>query len=320
MHSDLLEEEKIVIDDALENWLKILITEKEFPPTALAEAMVDDGYPVGKANVLAAAAYIRYGDNSITNLVKSETGRTALELLGQHVRDAIFESCPALIKEQPLIPGDLNRNSIQLNDRTISLQFVAKHPHVALFGNLLSDEECTALIELAKAGLQPSRVIDKLSGDDVADVNTRSSYSMFLRKDEHDWLVKIYQRFAELIRWPMARCEDVALSYYQEGQEFLPHWDYFDTRGENINELLHAGQRIATLVIYLNDVKSGGGTLFPQAGYEIRPQRGCGTYFIYQRSDGSMDSTSLHGGNPVIEGEKWIATFWFVERDIVEHR
>lgn len=307
-------------DDALESWLKTLIAEKQFPPAALAEAMIDDGYSASEANVLAAAAYIRYSNVRIANIAESETGRGTLEMLRQYAPDAVFESRPNILKEQPLNPWEQHRNSIQLSDRTIYLQFVAKHPRVAVFSNLLSDQECNALIDVGRARLQPDRIIDKLNGAIVEDAATRSSYGTFLRHDEFDWLSVISQRIAEFVRWPLARQEDIALSYYREGQEFLPHCDYFDTQGSNIDELLHAGQRIATLVIYLNDVAVGGGTAFPQAGYEVRPQRGCGTYFTYQRPDGSPDSSSEHGGNPVIEGDKWIATFWFAERDIARTR
>lgn len=303
-------------DEALESWLKTLIADKQFPPAALAEAMIGDGYSVGEANILAAAAYIRYSNARLANLATSTSSRGALEMLGQHARAAILESCPTVLKEQPLNPSELSGNTIQLNDRTITLQLVARNPQVTVFSNVLSDDECNALIEVGRARLQPDTVIDKLNGASVEDTNTRSSYGTFLRHDEFDWVKTIAQRVAELVRWPLARQEDIALSYYRAGQEFLPHCDYFDTQGSNIEELLHAGQRIATLVVYLNDVLEGGGTLFPQAGFEIRPQRGCGTYFTYQRPDGSPDPTSLHGGNPVIAGDKWIATFWFVEQDI----
>lgn len=304
------------VDDALESWLKTLIAEKQFPPAALAEAMMGDGYSAGEANLLAAAAYIRYSGTRLANLARSESGRGTLEMLGQYARTAIVDSCPNILAEQPLKPNELSGNRIQLGDRTITLQLVARNPHVAVFGNVLSENECNALIEVGRARLQPDTVIDRVDGARVEDTSTRSSYGTFLRHDEFDWLKAIAQRVAELVHWPLARQEDIALSYYRAGQEFLPHCDYFDTLGSNIEELLHAGQRIATLVIYLNDVLDGGGTLFPQAGFEIRPQQGCGTYFTYQLPDGSPDPTSLHGGNPVIEGEKWIATFWFVEQDI----
>lgn len=316
MHSHIIEQQNRISEMDLEEWLKTLVAEKNFPAAALAEAMIEDGYAAAEANILAVAAYIRYGDTALASLAKNEAGRDALGMINQYGLAAIAESFSRLDIETPLDPFNLNGNKISLGDRTISLRFLARHPRVAVFDNLLSDDECAALMDVGRARLQPDRVIDKLSGEDVKDDSTRSSYGTFVRHDEFDWLKTITGRIAELIGWPEAKLEDIALSRYQQGEQFLPHHDYFDTQGSNIETLLQAGQRIATLVIYLNDVTNGGGTLFSQVGYEIIPQRGSGVYFSYQRSDGTPDPTSLHGGNPVEEGEKWIATFWFVERNI----
>jgi prolyl 4-hydroxylase len=40
-------------------------------------------------------------------------------------------------------------------------------------------------------------------------------------------------------------------------------------------------------------------------------------YFSYFNSMGQIDPSTLHGGSPVIEGEKWIATKWIRERAYV---
>jgi prolyl 4-hydroxylase len=40
-------------------------------------------------------------------------------------------------------------------------------------------------------------------------------------------------------------------------------------------------------------------------------------YFAYTAEDGQLDRRTLHGGNPVGRGEKWIATKWLRERAYV---
>jgi prolyl 4-hydroxylase len=41
--------------------------------------------------------------------------------------------------------------------------------------------------------------------------------------------------------------------------------------------------------------------------------KGHAVFFAYERAQPS--SGTLHGGAPVLEGEKWVATKWLRERD-----
>ena len=70
------------------------------------------------------------------------------------------------------------------------------------------------------------------------------------------------------------------------------------------------GQRIASVVMYLNTPAQGGGTAFPEVGLIVTARRGAAVYFAYEGGDQS----SLHAGLPVLQGEKWIATKWLRER------
>jgi len=79
--------------------------------------------------------------------------------------------------------------------------------------------------------------------------------------------------------------------------------------------LKRGGQRVATLVMYLNEPARGGGTTFPDVGLEVAPVRGNAVFFSYDRAHPS--TRTLHGGAPVIEGEKWVATKWLREREFV---
>ena len=77
------------------------------------------------------------------------------------------------------------------------------------------------------------------------------------------------------------------------------------------------GQRIATLIIYLSDVESGGATIFPELDFEVFPRKGGAVYFSYCDRHTRLDRMTLHGGAPVERGEKWIATVWYRQRAYV---
>ncbi|HRO82176.1 MAG TPA: 2OG-Fe(II) oxygenase, partial [Alicycliphilus denitrificans] len=113
---------------------------------------------------------------------------------------------------------------------------------------------------------------------------------------------------------PVENGEGLQVLHYRPGAEYKPHYDYFDPAEPGTPRLLRrGGQRVATLVIYLNDPVRGGGTTFPDVPLEIGPRQGNAVFFSYGRAH--PGSRTLHGGAPVIEGEKWIATKWLRERE-----
>ena len=69
-------------------------------------------------------------------------------------------------------------------------------------------------------------------------------------------------------------------------------------------------ERISTLIMYFNEVVSGGETIFPGNWAFDCSEEGISGSFEYCNSLGQVDPLTLHGGSPVIQGEKWIATKW----------
>jgi len=208
-------------------------------------------------------------------------------------------------------------NTIETPDREIEMLFALEAPRVVLFGNLLSHEECDALIELSRGKLQRSSVVNAETGQYDIHPHRTSSGTHFAR-GENELVSRIEHRIAELVQCPVERGEPIQVLHYLPGGEYRPHHDYFDpTNKGNEQVLAHGGQRIATLVMYLNDVDAGGSTVFPEIGLDVLPRKGHGIYFAYCAEDGRLDSRSLHGGSPVSAGEKWIATKWFRQRDYV---
>jgi prolyl 4-hydroxylase len=105
--------------------------------------------------------------------------------------------------------------------------------------------------------------------------------------------------------------EPIQVLHYTPGAEYKPHHDYFDpVQPGNDRVLAMGGQRVATLIMYLNDVEAGGSTVFPRLGLDVLPRRGAAVYFANTQESGEIDARTLHGGSPVVAGEKWIATKW----------
>jgi prolyl 4-hydroxylase len=204
-------------------------------------------------------------------------------------------------------------NWVDADFRRVHVLFAMAQPRVVLFGDLLSGDECELLIDLARPKLARSTVVDRATGAFVND-DARTSEGTHFERGENPLVARIEQRVAALTGIPVENQEPLQILHYGVGGEYEPHYDYFvpDAHGEAL-QLQRGGQRIATLVMYLNDVPAGGATLFPKVGIETKPRRGCGVYFENLDDGGAVNPLTLHAGAPVGRGEKWIATKWIRE-------
>lgn len=201
--------------------------------------------------------------------------------------------------------------AISLPDREVQVMSQMFGPRVIVFGGLLSHAECDEMVELASTRLSRSKtVLVQTGGSEVNEA--RTSDGMFFDREENPLCARIEARIAALLKWPLYNGEGLQVLRYLPGAQYKPHYDYFDpVHPGTPNILKRGGQRVATLVMYLNTPARGGATTFPDAKMEVAPVKGNAVFFSYDRPDPS--TKTLHGGAPVIEGEKWVATKWLRE-------
>jgi len=200
-------------------------------------------------------------------------------------------------------------NQVWVGDRLVKILMTMQHPKLTVLGGFLSDEECDALVMAAR----PRMVRSTTMADDGSDTHTinevRTSQGMFFTRGETELCDRIEKRIATLVGWPLVNGEGMQVLHYAPGAEYKPHNDYFDTKlPGTVAVLKRGGQRVGTVVMYLNTPEQGGGTVFPNVGVEVAPIKGNAVFFSYAKDDET--SLSLHGGAPVIVGEKWGATKW----------
>ncbi|SEJ41064.1 2OG-Fe(II) oxygenase [Paraburkholderia diazotrophica] len=219
-----------------------------------------------------------------------------------------YEPEPLRVPEGPLI---------RLGEREVRVLLRLQRPAAVLFADLLGADECDELIELARPRLIRSTVIDPVTGRNIV-AGHRSSDGMFFRPRETPLIERIEERIAELTGFPVENGEGLQMLRYEAGAESTPHVDYL-VPGNDANQesIERSGQRVGTLLMYLNDVESGGETVFPQVGWSVVPQRGQGFYFEYGNRSGRCDPASLHASAPLRIGEKWVATKWIRSRQFV---
>lgn len=243
----------------------------------------------------------------------------AIEAMESSLRDHLEGQAQAqgLPPAVPVPEPDLDDDPLYLDagDRRVAVLASLAQPRIVVFGGLLDDAECEALIAAARPRLSRSLTVATGSGGEEVNAD-RTSQGMFFTRGESPLVARVEARIARLLRWPVENGEGLQVLCYRPGAEYKPHHDYFDPQLPGTPTILcRGGQRVATLVIYLGEPEKGGATVFPELQLEVAPRRGNAVFFSYERPHPS--TRTLHGGAPVLGGEKWIATKWLREREFV---
>lgn len=184
-------------------------------------------------------------------------------------------------------------------------------PGLYLLDEVLTSEQCQQLIDLAKhKGFNRSMVVNESSGEDTLHLHRTSSGTSLLH-DETPFINEIEARLAALTQWPVSHGEHLQVLYYEPGQEYKAHVDWFDPNlPGSTRHLQKGGQRVATMVIYLQVCEKGGSTSFPMLDLTMRPRQGGAIFFHNVDKVGRHTPLTLHAGDPVIEGVKIVMTYW----------
>ena len=171
--------------------------------------------------------------------------------------------------------------------------------------DFLNGEECDHMVSVIKSQLRPSELSSFES-----DNTFRTSKTCDLGDLDDQLIKEIDQRICRLLGIHESYSETIQGQYYEVGQEFKPHTDYFEEH-EIKNHDHGMGQRTFTVMIYLNSTEEGGITQFPLINTEFTPQEGMAVIWSSLNNDGSPNPNSLHHAQPVLKGYKAIITKWF---------
>ncbi|PTQ62482.1 prolyl 4-hydroxylase [Sphingomonas aurantiaca] len=178
---------------------------------------------------------------------------------------------------------------------------LSETPDVIRFPRLLTAAECAHLAGVAAAMLEPARVIDPRTGRWIAHP-IRTSDGTAIGPAREDLVVRaINRRIAAASGTDIGQGEPLTVLRYRPGQQYRLHLDTIQDA---------ANQRVATVLVYLNEGYGGGETHFPAGNLTITPRGGDAIVFRTLTTDGAIDQSSRHAGLPVTHGAKWLATRW----------
>ena len=204
-----------------------------------------------------------------------------------------------------------------LNSAYPGLELLHRDPPVYRIASFIPARFCEKIRHAASPRLQPSTVVD-LSAEErgkggIRSGGGRDSSSMYMH---HQALPTLLARCEKLLGLPRTRFEYPQITRYLPTQQYTSHNDAIDLSTEAGQRMSrHGGQRIATLLVYLNTCESGGETHFQRLGLRVRPLEGSCVVFFPAFSCGTIDPLMQHSAEPAIE-EKWVAQLWARQRDL----
>jgi len=187
-------------------------------------------------------------------------------------------------------------------------------PKICSLKRVLDVMECSHLAVLSMPFLQPSKVISTFGEAEL--VSGRRSMGTNFPPYRSDFVVNsIVRKLSKIAGQAPDTAEYLALLKYGEGEEYRVHADYFEPNNEQLNNVFEqGGQRLKTIVCYLNTVAQGGATAFPDLGVVVSAKAGDAVFFENADEDATIYPQSRHAGLPIKQGSKWIVTLWFRER------
>lgn len=176
--------------------------------------------------------------------------------------------------------------------------------------DFLSNEECNQLILLAKQKAFIQSTISNDKGERIVDIAIRKSIQCWLSNEENKCVETISKRIQEYIPLPLENQEDLQIVKYDKNDFYKKHYDtpYHDFAISKFNKF--CGPRVATFLIYLNDDYTGGETEFIMINKKVKPKKGKAILFYNIDVNLNLIPESIHLGNKIIDGEKWIANKW----------
>ena len=178
--------------------------------------------------------------------------------------------------------------------------------------SVITRSECDEIIREVNSKFARSELVGVPGGTD----NTRTSETAWVSK-KHPVARKILRRACELTGKSFENCEDLQVVRYKPGTYYRRHHDSccedtqacrdFEGRG---------GQRVGTLLVYLNDDFTDGETHFPnhKGGHKMKADPGSAIFFRPLGSDSAQcHPRALHEGLPITAGTKYVCNAWVRE-------
>lgn len=176
--------------------------------------------------------------------------------------------------------------------------------------NFLTTEECNTLINLSNKIFRPSTI--STPEDARATSDYRTSETADLHWNTSDYIRHIDNKISLFMEFNPFLGETLQAQKYAPGQYYKEHCDYFFPLTKEYKTYTEwMGQRTWTLMVYLNNVETGGETYFKHLNLKIKPKAGTAVFWNNLYRNGIPNPKTMHEACSPVSGDKYVITKWF---------
>lgn len=182
-----------------------------------------------------------------------------------------------------------------------------------VFENVVTEDERAYILETAEPHFARSAVVGSSEPTDV-----RTSDTAWISKDD-PIVGPMMRRICDQFKVPFENAEQLQVVRYKPGTYYREHHDSCCDEQESCVDFAgRTGQRIRTILVYMNDDFTGGATNFPKLNLQLKaPPRGAIVFHPMTASGPLMcHPKALHAGLPVESGVKYICNIWIREKPV----
>jgi prolyl 4-hydroxylase len=223
-------------------------------------------------------------------------------------------------------PGTLAMNHWRALGRAVDLEAwqsapactdLSASPLVRSYPEFATPRMCRWFIERARGRLSRALVYEAISREVMARPTRTNTAAAFNLVDTDLVFVLAQLRMSACLGIPLRHFEAVTVLHYDVGEEITEHYDFIDPNLPDYQQqIAQQGDRVVTVLVYLNDDYGAGQTAFPRLGIDHKGTRGEAVYFV-NAGNGRADTRTLHAGRTPAGGEKWIISQFVRDRPLL---
>ena len=202
------------------------------------------------------------------------------------------------------------------------MQLLSTEPLILTIDDFLTDEECKHIKKISKDKLAKAKTCyyteEEQQKIENMNYKGRTNKNCWLESDRDKIIKGVFNKAAKLLNTDYKLFEALQVIHYKKGEEYKHHYDAWDKeeQGKFEKYTCERGNRVFTLLFYLNDIIEGGETEFnmTKKTIKVKSKKGKALLFKNTNEDGSLNKHSMHAGLPVIQGEKWACNLWMREK------
>ncbi|KII72697.1 Prolyl 4-hydroxylase subunit alpha-2 [Thelohanellus kitauei] len=198
---------------------------------------------------------------------------------------------------------------------TVKVERISSDPDIYMFRSIADQYDVWYWKMVTRFYLESSIVFNAATGKQEP-AKYRISKGAWVDLDYNSLMVSLVNRLRVATAITFDSAEMFQVVNYGLGGYYDIHYDFSRKNVPSNNDGFSAynGKRLATFMLYLSDVAIGGHTAFPRLGLSVKPSKGDVLFWHNLLSDETGDARMHTIDCPVVQGSKWVGTFWVRSR------